>query len=187
MSIGPIFTRITPIQAMSWFKKEILKLGSSLDEDMSKSQEKYITDAVEAGLFRSTGDADIGQMFLFKYDPKYKHRLPYWDEFPLVFPLDNFSGGFLAINLHYLPSEFRTVTLNHLVQFKNDSDKYDYNERLNISYDILKQSGIVFNSFYKGCVRKYLFTHIRSSYHYIKSENWNNVAALPFERWVFRK
>jgi hypothetical protein len=43
-----------------------------------------------------------GIMNLFGYDPKHKDRLPYYDVFPLIFPLEPAKGGFIGLNFHYL-------------------------------------------------------------------------------------
>src|SRR5215475_9334221 len=45
----------------------------------------------------------IGRMILFQYDPKLKDKLPFWDEFPLGFPIDIYNNGYLMLNMHYLP------------------------------------------------------------------------------------
>ena len=54
----------------------------------------------------SQGKATIapkyGVMNLFGYDPKLKATLPYYDRFPLIFPLEPAKGGFYCINFHYL-------------------------------------------------------------------------------------
>ena len=44
----------------------------------------------------------IGRLNMFLYDPKYKDKLPYYDVFPLVLPIQRYSDGFLGINFHYL-------------------------------------------------------------------------------------
>jgi hypothetical protein len=44
----------------------------------------------------------MGNMYLFSYDPKHKDTLPYYDRFPLIFPINKAKGGFLGITMHYL-------------------------------------------------------------------------------------
>ena len=44
-----------------------------------------------------------GRLNMFFYDPKFKSRLPYYDIFPLVLPIEPMKGGFLGLNFHYLP------------------------------------------------------------------------------------
>ncbi len=42
-----------------------------------------------------------GRLNMFFYDPKGKKKLPYYDTFPLVLPLESIRGGFLGMNFHY--------------------------------------------------------------------------------------
>ena len=37
----------------------------------------------------------MGNMYLFAYDPKHKDTLPYYDRFPIIFPINKAKGGFL--------------------------------------------------------------------------------------------
>jgi len=197
MGTGPYFTRIRNVAAatqaaLAWFKAAVQKLSGYevpvvISQESVVTQEEQMQAAIKAGLFKPMEYTNIGQMFLFKYDPKWKKRLPYWDEFPLVFPIGTFPGGFMAINLHYLPMGFRMPILNHLATMSNDSDKYDDEGRLDITYGILKNYSIMFDRFYKGCVKKYLYSHVRSDFQYVNPKNWNHVAMLPFERWGYNK
>ena len=44
----------------------------------------------------------IDRMYCYAYDPKYGDKLPYYDEFPLIFMVRPESNGFIGINLHYV-------------------------------------------------------------------------------------
>ena len=48
-----------------------------------------------------------GAMFMFFYDPKHKKTLPYYDTFPLIIVVGPADGGFIGLNLHYLPIPLR--------------------------------------------------------------------------------
>jgi hypothetical protein len=52
-----------------------------------------------------------GIMNLFGYDPKHKATLPYYDTFPLIFPLEPAKGGFIGLNFHYLKPGARVAFL----------------------------------------------------------------------------
>jgi hypothetical protein len=204
MAKGPTFTRYTRAgdiahgiatstqAAWQWFRSAVQRLSgvnimAEIEEGQVVTQEEAVQKAIKTKLLKPVDHTNIGQMFLFKYDPKWKQRLPYWDVYPLVFPIDVFTNGFVGINLHYLPFGFRDPILNHLSALSNDSDKYDDEGRLQISYDILKSYSLMFNRFYKDCVRKYLYDHVRSQFQYVNPKDWHNVAAMPFERWEYRK
>ena len=49
---------------------------------------------------RARPDAVIGRMYFFYYDAKNKDKLPQWDRFPLVLPIERYGNGFLGLNLH---------------------------------------------------------------------------------------
>src|SRR5210317_1545107 len=55
-----------------------------------------------------------GSMYMYFYDAKHKATLPYFDRFPLVFPYASAPGGFMGLNLHYLPLDQRAVLMNAL-------------------------------------------------------------------------
>ena len=78
-----------------------------------------------------------GRLNMFIYDPKFKKKLPYYDTFPLVLPLEKYSDGFLGINLHYLPIPLRIRLLDRLVDFSNDTD-FDETTRLIVEYRKVK-------------------------------------------------
>ena len=58
----------------------------------------------------------------FRYNPKLKAVLPYYDMFPLVLPIQSAPGGFLGINFHYLPIPLRMKLFETLEKkdFKGD-------------------------------------------------------------------
>ena len=61
---------------------------------------------------------------MFFYDPKIKRKLPYYDRFPLVLPIETYSNGFLGINFHYLSIPMRIRLLDRIMKFSNN-DKFD--------------------------------------------------------------
>jgi len=122
----------------------------------------------------------IGQMYCFSYDPKTKEKLPYYDKFPLIFPINFYSDGFLGINLHYLPPMMRAQLMNALYDIAVD-DKYDNSRKLRISYDLLNGSSKY--KYFKPCVKRYLSSHVRSKFIFIDHENWDMVLMLPMQQF----
>ena len=66
----------------------------------------------------------LGHMYTFLYDPKNKETLPYYDRFPLVFPINKAKGGFLGMNFHYLPLPLRAQLMDALYEVTGNQ-KYD--------------------------------------------------------------
>ena len=44
---------------------------------------------------RAVNFIEPGMMYTFAYDPKHKATLPYYDRFPLIFPINKTKGGFM--------------------------------------------------------------------------------------------
>lgn len=124
----------------------------------------------------------IGRMYMFFYDPKLKKELPYYDTFPLIFMIGPAKGGFLGINLHYLPPFYRAKLMDAMYQTINNK-KYDDTTRLKISYSILSKATKF--RFFKPCVKHYLNSHVQSGFLNVEPKNWDSALLLPTER--FRK
>ena len=131
----------------------------------------------------------VGRMYLFQYDPKGKKTLPYYDRFPLVFPLAaNRTGGFAAqsgsfigINLHYLPLPLRARLMDALYKTATTKE-LDETTRLRLSYQILQQATRY--RFFKPCIKRYLVSHVKSRFFYIEPTEWDMALFLPFDRFV---
>ena len=118
----------------------------------------------------------IGEMYFFVYDPKHKKTLPYYDKFPLIFPIETYSDGFLGLNLHYLDIRNRMILLDTLAELRNN-EKYDHTTRLKLSYDAVKgMSNLV-----KPCVKRYLYSHVRSKFIRVDASEWDIAIFLPVQ------
>ena len=104
------------------------------------------------------GKPSGGRMSMFFYDPKTKAKLPFYDVFPLVLPIDTFRGGFIGLNFHYLPYGVRYKLLDQLQQFATNT-KYDQSTRLQVTYDAVKNIGMI-----KPAIKKYLWRYVRSNF-----------------------
>lgn len=162
-------TTKTPKQAQDWFRQK----------------------ARTAAQFRANlvGNTDrlrptmaIGKMYFFYYDPKWKEKLPVYDRFPLVFPIERYDDGFLGINLHFLSVPERRALLGELMKFANNQTLTP-RTRLNLSYDLL-QSTKKLNSLARPCIKRYLNTQFRSRFVEILPDEWENVLSLPVADFV---
>lgn len=122
-----------------------------------------------------------GKMFFYMYDPKTKDTLPYYDKFPLVFPIELYPDGFLGMNLHYIRPKQRIALLDRLYETLNN-ERFDETTKMRVSYDLLNGASR-FKEF-APCLKRYLASHIRSNVIEIESSEWEIAASLPFEQFV---
>jgi len=127
------------------------------------------------------GSVEIGKMYFFSYDPKHKETLPFYDRFPLIIAVDHLHDGFYGINLHYLPPNSRLGLLAKLETITNNT-KWDNSTKMNISYQLLS-SASKFAEF-RPCFKRYLRSHVQSSFLYIPPSQWELSIFLPAERFV---
>ncbi len=125
----------------------------------------------------------VGKMFFFRYDPKTKDKLPKYDKFPLVFPIEPYADGFLGLNLHYLNLTERDALLSMLIK-EGGNPKLNEYAKLQISYSIIKRAASVYG-LAKPCVKRYLFGHVRSKFIEVYPGEWDKAIELPVADWVF--
>lgn len=121
-----------------------------------------------------------GAMVMFFYDPKLKKTLPYYDGFPLVIVLDKAEGGFLGLNLHYLPPTLRAKFLDALLEVASDT-KYNDQTKFDVTYSLLKRAAKF--KYFKPCIKHYLTDHIRSRFGFIPAPEWEIATFLPTADW----
>ena len=126
----------------------------------------------------------LGRMFMFQYEAKGADTLPYYDQFPLIFPIESHSDGFLGINLHYLPHLWRAHLMDNLYDLRTNEDMDDTTRlRLfNNGYNILKKSAKY--KYFRPCVKKYLSGQVTSRYMEVPPDEWEIALFLPLERFV---
>jgi hypothetical protein len=123
---------------------------------------------------------DIGKMYMFFYDPKHKDTLPFYDRFPLIFPVDFTRGGFYGINLHYLSPVLRAKLMDNLYTTANN-DKYNDTTKLKISYQMLKNASKF--KYFEPCFKMYLWDHVQGNFLNVQPQNWDTALMLPTEQF----
>ena len=136
-----------------WYRNRIKELGTP-------SQAQLIRDG------KITGRVNFGALNMFIYDPKLKNKLPYYDTFPLVLPIERYRDGCLGINFHYLPYALRARLLSRLDP--------------NANYSALKNVRLV-----KPTLKRYLNSNVRSRFRKLEEEDFMTAIMLPVQR--FRK
>ena len=134
-----------------WYRNRIKELGTP-------SQAQLIRDG------KITGRVNFGALNMFIYDPKLKNKLPYYDTFPLVLPIERYRDGFLGINFHYLPYALRAQLLSRLDP--------------NANYSALKNVRLV-----KPTLKRYLNSNVRSRFRKLEEEDFMTAIMLPVQRF----
>ena len=123
----------------------------------------------------------LGNMYMFGYEAKHKETLPYYDAFPLIFPIGLAKGGFLGLNMHYLPPMLRATLMDEIYKTVTNN-RYDENTRAKISYELLNGAS-KFDEF-KPCLKHYLNKQIKSRFIYIAPAEWDIALFLPSAKFI---
>ena len=116
-----------------------------------------------------------GVMNLFGYDAKHKATLPYYDKFPLIFPIEPAKGGFIGINFHYLPFGARVAFLKQLSQYATD-DNFNNNTRYMLDW--------VNNPYFRKTTKRYLNSQVRTSFLNVPADEMAIAIFLPVARFM---
>ena len=154
-------------QARDWLRS---KIG-----DLKPTPQKLMQDRE-----RQTTSHFIGHMYYFYYDPKTKDKLPYYDKFPLVLPIQLYPDGFLGLNLHYIHPKQRIILLDKLSEHATDN-RFDAQTKLRLNYQMLA----AFSKAYEAtpCIKRYLGSHVQSRFVEIPADEWDIAALLPVEQF----
>lgn len=166
-------------QAKDWFRRTAQNVaGVNVNEVLRSNPDRFLKTTF-------VGKNTIGRMVMFFYDAKTKKELPYYDKFPLIFPIETYRDGFLGINLHYLPYYARAQLMDAL--YRELSMAKTDEQRFKISYKLLKNVSRF--SLVKPCIKRYLYkgpngSGIKSRFFIVNPDEWDAVLCLPVERFV---
>ena len=151
-------------ESRDWFRRKARSMrvnrGALMQEEEIKLKSRSVT----------------GAMFMFFYDPKHKKTLPYYDSFPLIIVVGKAEGGFIGLNLHYLPIALRAKFLDALMDTTNNK-KYDESTKFALNYEMLKSTSKL--KYFKPCYKHYLTKHVRSKLALVPSTEWEIATFLP--------
>ena len=151
-------------RSTQWYKDKIKEFGKPGTLDLIRDGKR-------------SNKPFYGKLNMFMYDPKHKKKLPYYDTFPLVLPLETYPDGFLGINMHYLPIPLRIKLLDRLVDFSNNT-KFDESTRLIVDYSKLKSVKLI-----KPTLHRYLRGHMKSQFRRIDADEFTIATLLPVQRF----
>ena len=122
-----------------------------------------------------------GELYMFRYDPKGKETLPYYDRYPLVMIIDIYEEGFLGVNFHYLPPELRAILMDKMYRYKN-REEFDEQMRLLIDYQKLKR--LPGRPYYKAATKRYINNRVVGRFIKVHPAEWDLVLMLPTDRFI---
>ncbi len=156
--------------AREWFRDKAKSVGKV-------SEQKILRGDTDRLKNRTT----IGKMYFFMYDAKHKDTLPYYDKFPLIFPVDRVKGGLYGLNMHYLPLPLRAQLMDALYDITSN-ERYDESTKLKLSYGVLK--GAEKFKLFKPTFKRYLTTQLRSRFVEISPAEWDIALFLNSEQFI---
>ena len=151
-------------KSTQWFRDKIKEFGTPKSADLIRDGKRTISPT-------------FGLLNMFIYDPKLKDKLPYYDTFPLVLPVEEYGNGFLGINLHYLSMPMRMRLLDRLVDFSNNN-KFDDSTSLNVNYRKLKNINLI-----KPCLKRYLASNVKTQFRKVEADEFVVATLLPVQRF----
>jgi len=151
-------------KSTQWFREKIKEFGTPNSADLIRDGKR-------------TSTPTFGLLNMFIYDPKLKDKLPYYDTFPLVLPIEKYSNGFLGINMHYLSMPIRIRLLDRLVDYSNN-DKFDSSTELRVDYSRLKKIDLI-----KPCLKRYLASNVKTQFRKVEADEFMVATLLPVQRF----
>tara|TARA_A100000164_G_C21486495_1_gene575941 strand:- start:22 stop:576 length:555 start_codon:yes stop_codon:yes gene_type:complete len=153
------------VKSANWYRTQVGRIAGRVTANRLIKQGKL------------QGRPSAGRLNLFGYNPKLRKTLPFYDVFPLVLPIEAFSGGFVGMNFHYLPPLLRFRLLEKMQQFADDK-KFDKNTKFDVSYDDVKNVGLV-----KPTIKKYLYPYVQTGFLRINADEAATAIYLPVQRF----
>ena len=158
-------------QSREWFRRKLQQMRRVNRNSLMKDEQLQLV---------NKSQPMIGSMNMFFYDAKHKDKLPYYDKFPLTIIIGPAKGGFMGLNLHYLPPILRARMLDNLMDITNNK-KYDESTKFEISYKVLTATAKM--KFYKPCLKHYLYPNVKSRLARVAAPEWEIATFLPTADW----
>lgn len=133
---------------------------------------------------RAAGQATIGNLYFFKYDPKHKDKLPIYDRYPMAFPIKMYGDGFLGVNMHYLAMGRRREFVKSVNEYRESSP----DDRINVNAELFREL-VGTKRIYEQmpqAVHRYLYKHLRSRVITILPAEYEKAVQLRIDEWVIK-
>ncbi len=163
--------------SVKWYRSQITALGGNklTGKMLINSSDNSIGKSAERDALNKEGLPRYGKMNLFAYAPETAKKLPYYDMFPLIIPIERAKGGILGINFHYLPIPLRVQLLKLLTETFGDETG---TRMTNLTWRQLSGYRKVL-----PIVRHYKYKNIRSKFLQVSLEDMIIAILLPVQRF----
>lgn len=143
-------------ESIQWFRKKARELfrGRAFEQRSQLMQDENIS-------LRNRVNKSSMQMYMYFYQAKHRDTLKYYDGFPLVFIMGPAKGGFMGLNLHYLPPIMRARLLDA----------------------VLAGQGSIPPGYMAAAQKHYLRSQVRSKFALVDTPEWEIAAFLPMADW----
>lgn len=161
-----------------------LSKTAKMSRPKEKSQEWFMK-TIKAGVKgHQVVKPQVGRIYTYAYDPKYKDSLPFYDRFPLIICLGEGKSKagntiMLGLNLHYAPPKARQQFLEALLKQYASTPTLSNKTRLKIKWsDVKGMRGS------DHMIKAYLPGHIQTKMIEIAPKDWHNIIMMPFYQFM---
>ncbi len=145
-----------------WYRNTVRKYALRINDN----PERLIRDEIQDSMGQEEQEdsnqirryAVSGHMYIFEYKAKFAQRLPYYDEFPLVYVIKATRNEFWGLNLHYMSPKRRAWVVKRLFDGRIDAPR--------------------------NCFHKYLTSHVDGFLLDLAAAEWATAILLPIETFV---
>ena len=145
-----------------WYRNAIRKYALGLSAEPEKLIREERTDDRGKEEFEDTNllrkYAVSGHMYIFEYKAKTAAKLPYYDQFPLVYVIKASRTEFWGLNLHYMTPKKRAWVVKRLLDGKIDAPR--------------------------SCFHKYITRYVEGLFLDLAAAEWSTAILLPIETFV---
>tara|TARA_B100001250_G_scaffold131783_1_gene112541 strand:+ start:1368 stop:2063 length:696 start_codon:yes stop_codon:yes gene_type:complete len=145
-----------------WYRNAVRKYAIRINDN----PERLIRDEIQDRMGSEEQEDDnqlrryavSGHMYIFEYKAKTAKKLPYYDEFPLVYVIKATRHEFWGLNLHYLTPKRRAWVVKRLMEGRIDAPR--------------------------NCFHKYITSHVDGYLLDLAAAEWASAILLPIETFV---
>ena len=147
-----------------WYRNAVRRLALRVDDNPERLIRDEIQDRMGAEEQEDSNQirryAVSGHMYLFEYKAKTAQKLPFYDQFPLVYVIKATRNEFWGLNLHYMSPKRRAWVMKRLMDGRIDAPR--------------------------NCFHKYITSHVDGFLLDLAAEEWATAMLLPIETFVKR-